>query len=493
VQRQVVASEPPKILDVPSHLKFLQKYGGGVKQQMTFSTMSYIASCPVTHVVTGAWLDKLASLTFGLNDKVVRCIHAVLMAQATGPRSKHGVGSNITEQQVKSLMTSKKGDCIAINAMIEKAIHVGQSAGYDMGSAFLSKLIGDLSVNMVLHLFDPDSEFENREDILKLFVSQITGVGISSTAASTTPASTPSIATDIMEYDDQHGGTNAGKLKALQMGWAPGIIAKPKDGMQTKLDEQFEIVYVNEDGSVGMAEVLDNGDLSKDNMKVVKLSDLKNFKRETHRKKQVAYDPTNDDLLLHPETIEFVNKSIAAIGLQQLHDNNTDIKWRFQDKPVNRLICMQQANKGSLYFVPMTTSITVPKTDHGYTEPVTTNHIEISIRGTSLLLNKKVDFKKHFVPLFWLIRQSHNEKDCNMGLKQVHVKVPYCEKNVAVQFTVATNTRKITASEELVLFVPDTRPAKEKIQSQPQLRLPSCVEEPASEASEPKSKKLKSS
>ena len=40
VERNVAASEPPRLRDVPSHVKFLSKYRGGTKQQLAKKTLN---------------------------------------------------------------------------------------------------------------------------------------------------------------------------------------------------------------------------------------------------------------------------------------------------------------------------------------------------------------------------------------------------------------------------------------------------------------------
>ena len=394
VKRSVVASEPPTILDIPSHLKFLQKFGGGVKQHIAFSTLSYIANSSAAHVVSGSFIEALAALKFNVDDHVVRCIHGVLMAQATGPKEKHGVGSSITEVQVKSLASGKKADCLNIHSMIEKGIDVVKSYRLDPQSSAVSKFVGDLSVNLVLHLFNvADPKFEAREDILKHFLVQITGDNTGSDAGASSAGTSkpkPTIATNLMEYDDTSGDTNAGKLKAFQLGWVTGMVVSPPKAA-AKIDEQWEITYINDDGSVGLASLLENGKVST-TTKVVKLADLKSWHKEHHRKKLLDYDPAKDDLLNHSEVVEIVNKSIVMMGLHQLQCTNTDITWKMQELPVRRLFCLDEANKGSICLVPFTTSISLPLPSGNDTS--NGNKVEVKLRGTTMFLQKRLSTRR---------------------------------------------------------------------------------------------------
>ena len=62
VQKAVAASEPPRLIDVPCHIKFLKKWGGGKGQRFTMDTVEYLENKMVEdRIVSGTFLEKLAN------------------------------------------------------------------------------------------------------------------------------------------------------------------------------------------------------------------------------------------------------------------------------------------------------------------------------------------------------------------------------------------------------------------------------------------------
>ena len=89
----VAASSPPFLADLPSHVNFLKKWGGGLKQQLALDTLEYIAKAmPQGRIVHGSFIEKLAALKFEVKEQMPYMVHALLLLQACGDKEKTVLG-----------------------------------------------------------------------------------------------------------------------------------------------------------------------------------------------------------------------------------------------------------------------------------------------------------------------------------------------------------------------------------------------------------------
>ncbi len=104
VQRTVAASEPPRLLGVPAHIKLCQKLGGGKDQVLVMETVAYLeAAMPSGRVVNGSFLEKPASLKISPSDLIPHIINACGIANDAGSKVRHNVGC-LVDGHVGSLM-----------------------------------------------------------------------------------------------------------------------------------------------------------------------------------------------------------------------------------------------------------------------------------------------------------------------------------------------------------------------------------------------------
>ena len=84
VERAVAKSEPPRLKDVPAHVIFLKKYGGGLSQFMILDTLKVLEELmPENRIVSGNFFESLASLKLPPDQLMPRMIHACVLLQAT--------------------------------------------------------------------------------------------------------------------------------------------------------------------------------------------------------------------------------------------------------------------------------------------------------------------------------------------------------------------------------------------------------------------------
>ena len=268
VTKQVVASEPPRVLDVPGHTAFLQKWGGGSRQQLIMDTLDYInMAMPPGRIVSGSFFEKLGALKFapGELDDMAMVVHGCVMANATCPKDRENVGIAVSEAHVKSLMTTNKTAGLEAGKIIRRAASLIKQPGFE--SSRHTVLLGEMMVNMALFIFKVEDRFKSLSEISEKFSCSLVGKANASPAAT---ANKPASAADIIEFDTL--SNNAGRLTAETSGFSVSGIVEPKKS--TSLDEMYEITYINDDGSCGLSRIQPDGSLDASSVTTVKLDDL---------------------------------------------------------------------------------------------------------------------------------------------------------------------------------------------------------------------------
>ena len=83
-QRAVATAEPPRLADLPSHIRFAKKWGGGDSQVFIRELVTYLNNrMPPRRVVPGNFFDKLAAVSLPPDQLVPRFVNACIKAQAT--------------------------------------------------------------------------------------------------------------------------------------------------------------------------------------------------------------------------------------------------------------------------------------------------------------------------------------------------------------------------------------------------------------------------
>jgi hypothetical protein len=279
VSKQVVMSEPPRLLDVPAHAKFCQHWGGGKRQQLTLETLDFINSgMPVGRIVSGAFFEKLVAIkvTPTEHESMAMFVHACVLANAVGPKDRENIGITVTEQHVKTISTSNRAASLEAGKIIQRAKNIVKEkeavSGIDLPTR---QLVCDLMLELVYFIFKISDKYSSIGGVSNAFVGRLLGhPAASSHEKGANPASVQTHA-DLIEVDSMC--SNAGRLTVASEGFAVSGLVEPKKPQE--IDEQYEITYINDDGSVGLSRVMQDGLLDKMSVKAVRLDDLiKNFK-----------------------------------------------------------------------------------------------------------------------------------------------------------------------------------------------------------------------
>ena len=292
-----MASEPPRLLDIPHHISFLKIYGGGAGRQVYLDKLfEYInVAMPTGRIVSGSFLGKLAALKFRPAEMIPLTVLGCVMAQAVLPKDRENVGMSVTEGNVRSLMTDKKEVGKKVNDILQKALDL-----MELRQNIEPRMFGDLAVELVKFIFSLDSSFNSIDEIIAgKFAEIFVGGNDPSAAASPGNSSQPANSDDGPQVDYVtyaiDGSSNAGLLTAKSHGFQAGKVVelKSQDIHNKKHTAHLEIDYVNDDGSAGLYPVDQNGATQKTALTVVQLDDLvNNYKLAKSRIQLLANYPS---------------------------------------------------------------------------------------------------------------------------------------------------------------------------------------------------------
>ena len=249
-------------------------------------TLQYLnLAMPPSRVVTGNFLDKLAGLKFAPHEFMPLTVHACIMAQATLPKEREHVGCAITEGVLKTLATSNKSIGLETNSILQRVFEVleAHSAhGRD------PRTYGDMAVECVKFMFGLDSNYENLGEISVAFVGQL----LDPTSVASQPASSSLeqdvVGASLVEFGE-HGGTNtAGRITAINKGFSVCEYIEKKK--QTGPLKQFQISYINDDGSVGCFSVRADSTVDNNTVLVIPLKNLVQEYKQSREQIQLMKD-----------------------------------------------------------------------------------------------------------------------------------------------------------------------------------------------------------
>lgn len=452
VSKAIAASEPPRIADIPAHVSFLQKWGGSpTKQHLIMQTLSYLElEMHGDRIVSGSFLGKLASLKLAPAELMPYMVHACVIANAIGDKERENVGCTVTEAHVKSLAGNNKKDALKANDMLKNAYEIySQASGHDKTRCL--KQIGKFSLEICKHIFNLGSDYDSLDNISEAFVDNVFAPpqNASSSSASGSAATVAEDEPPSNALNFASDGTNdAGRMTVINSGFKVGCVVEPKK-LETDVDEQYELQYINDDGSVGVYAIQADGKNDVTALKVFKFDDLvQKYKVVKNRIELVdGYPDTNH--VTHSDKMEEVkHKGALAYALNTLYDGKgyKTVEFRCQKKPKERLFCLTEALAGKVRLVPVTAKAAEP------TETVPMKSVVVKIGASKYQLNS---MGLECVSEFFFMRVVHEKKNANMLLEQFSIDAPVSSsEKVHVTVPCAVNSGAIAKGEELVLYKP---------------------------------------
>jgi hypothetical protein len=354
IQRAIMLSEPPFAADLESQVKFCKIWGGGKTQHVTLEICNYIKLAPEYFKISATQLDASTSLKCPPHELPTRTVAAVMKTIATRGFPNNGIGTAMTSATIKQLM-SNDAKTVAARQFIDRAYEV-TALVVNADADTIAQIRGDYECNVIEKTFmsKPATKHvrdSTMEQLTEEFGRKLQGQDLgASTAASSSVANDEGGNVFDTTAHDAH-------IKALgKIGIAKGQILeyKNKDSPKNVLESQFEVMYLNEDGSFGVRRISRDSTLT-DDVVPVKLESLNSYSilKQEHR---ITMSSINQPTLLNTDIIA----TIADSALYKAYnDHRVDINADVyvQTSPKIRLMARRSLDVGSLTLVPWTTAV----------------------------------------------------------------------------------------------------------------------------------------
>ena len=463
VEKNVAASEPPRVTDIPSHSKFLKLFGGKTTDHHYLAdTMAYLnLHMPEGRIIPGTFLDKISSLKFKPSKMMPRMAHACLITQACGKKDKEKIGCTLTEGHVKSLTGDRETIALEAEQILGKAHELKKQLPHDQYQQGVDAC-GQLAEALCMHIFELDDTFDTLADISTMFVEQLC---MGKRAASTTDEAASAAASATVVFTEE-GVSNAGKITVGNLGFSKGDLIEPKKSTDNK-DEQYLIAYVNDDGSVGVR-AIDLYGKECSTITIIKMDALVAQYKTTRKRIELYKDYPDNTILVAPKYQEYLSRAALTVALNTLANDGKfqEVTSRSQRFPKERLFVEKAVPEGKLRLVPVTHKIVDPssiKDGEAVKDPKTA--VWATVGSEKFQLNRAVG--DEFVSEFFIMRVVNNDKkQCSMQLKFFEETVKVAKNTtIAVKAPCAVNVADVDAGDELVLsfYIPKKEPKQKEV------------------------------
>lgn len=456
---------PPRARDLPSHLAFCKKWGGGQDQSFVFDICDYVKMNDRTNIVGGHIFDAICRLQFGVNDMCPEFIAAVVKCASTRGANRNGVSAHITEQDVKSI--PKRIELIRdANAKMLKAKEVIVNNG--LGECKRAR--GNMECDMVDYVFEKMSKDDRKATSLDCiadnFLKEVCGIGAhDEQPSSSIVENAKSNAEDVFNPSE-----NIAEQTMANLGWKPGVLLKQKekknadnDSIDFRVAKQFEIAYINSDGDVGLYPLACDGKPLVENVFLVNALQLNSSYKAIEAANRLEVDKSYDPKRNYGLDVQLFQSGLLMALTAALHNENKVPCDAFyvQKKPVERLVAKKTLTNADVVLVPYTNNVKLQEEGYGVCATMTHGDKKFTF---SLDKPTTKDCQKGCELEFWRIRKVSDKNQSNMIITTIDInvtlpKIGKYPKTIVYTLPVARITNNVNEFDELVLYVP----AKEKI------------------------------
>ena len=451
VQRAVAKSEPPRINDLDAHIRYAKRWGGGVSQVFIRELIEALkCKMPEGRIVNGSFFQHLASVKATPNELTPRLINAMVLLNATGAAVQENIGTTVQKSDVMHLF-SDSGKPRALQAetiMTNARSHIQTCTNLDKHKKLHLITEFDLAIAAIAIKRAPApiayAKLSDMSHVVERF-SVITMVG---EQTQRDDASDSAQSANVVEFDESGKSVAAGRATLLNKGFKVGDAVQHKDERQI----QFEIAYVNEDGSVGLANLFRNGKCDTASVTVVDLDSFcAGYRHASSRFKLMEGYPDNAPSQAKVWK-DMVSRAVTTIALHAIATESGPLSCDVQSKPVNRLFSIDTHQKDDLLIAPVTTKMDVlTDGEKPIGQMISASVVWEGNRETTHVVLKRCVEPK-LVGEFWVMQQMESPKAANMYLAVVSKKVdvpglPSC----LVKVQCAKNSKLVKANSELIL------------------------------------------
>ena len=451
IQKTVASSQPPRIMDVPAHISFCAKWGGGATQHFMKDTLEYLENkMPSGRIVVGPFLEALSGLKLSPADVMPYTVHGCLMLQAVNGRNRDNIACLLQHSQARTLQTTKKETALKINSMIQKGREL--CAQHGRGSNETNLLCGDLAVELCAWMFDVNgvTKETTMDAICEKFCAAILGVGADATKDKTDNDTTNESEPQVLQYASD-GTSNAGRVTAEAHGFMVNTLIDHKKVAFTDTKYcQLQITYINDDGSVGVAPIRHNGDVDKSTSTILDLNTLVQTYRVTKHRIELCEGYPQNQFKSSDANRDLVIRSCVQIALcrfQHITDG-CQIEFRLQKKPIQRLFTKTGVPKAAMVLIPLTNKIYVnPKKENSKNVPV-------EIDGKPIV-DLAVCLDKDHTSEYWVVRAVDTESEATMKVRTMTTDVVvHDDLKYTVKVKCLENKIALKIGDECTFYVP---------------------------------------
>ena len=447
IQKKILASVPPCADDLEAHIKFAKIYRS-----------RYL----LIHKVLRNQYPSVRCRA-----QCVQLIENIAQRAAYRSHRRHykriatrspGTGNSlIPSKSIKKVLEDKKAEVMEVNAYMQKGKQLC------LANDELDKTRGDFECDLIEHLFgtsdDKDQQKTSMVELVEKFARKVGGVpdvddrgaGSSSKKPVTIESNVfNSTASDAVQQMLQSKGIKKGAILQLRSDRENPFI----------LDRQFEISYINEDGSIGIRRINSDGSITRDAVAVhIAMDNIFEkhmvVKQENRMKELVPMQPAFDKM----DTIPRIVADIALYKLYQQHKVPEGLVI-IQGAPKVRLLARSHIAAKKLVLVPWSQGVQTKriesKADARVCVEVMTKPPTYFAVSTPNGLGKTIEVE------FWRMNEDRKGvKNTNMKWSTKTEVVPWPVDigrgvSVEVHITVAVNTKAIQPNQEIRVYTAPT-------------------------------------
>ena len=443
LQRRILASEPPFASDLEAQIAFCEVWGGGEEQERTQDICNFIKLSDTSFRITAAFFQACASLKPDPLRMPIYFISACCKMQATRGSGRDGAGNAIGSKDIKRIATDLAERCTEANDVTMRG-HVICQRITGIDSARLAKLRGEFECDAAAMVFKPPAAGTSFDTCVNKFLESVQPRHAGDEPSQAKPSPTETL-TVINALDE-----DLAKSVLSRLGIFAGTTLEQKTG--STAGNQWQVEYVNDDGSIGVRAIGADGTCSDQEITVVARDKVSGYAvvKETRRIKLLQLAELQPDVFGQDVYKQMIaNFGIAAAYHQ--HKVSPDM-IHIQGQPKIRVLSRRTLKAGSLIMVPWTLNVSPRK-------PTDKSSATIDVMmdaPSSFALKPPAGLGKSIEVEYWRLQPATHDKDANMRLTTIDVLVNYPidfgeGETVNVRMTVATNFKKVDAGVELKL------------------------------------------
>ena len=461
VSRLVRQTAPPFIRDVPGHIGFLKKYGGGAQQTLAKELIAYLnLRMPAGRKVSGHFIDQVGKIPMTPDFSIPHFANAVIKTCATCDESEcmDGFAKFIVQSNVQQLSKKYKAKAFEAEGILVRAKEVIRNVERDCAVE-----VGDFECNVVKSVLEKIKT--PLLEIAEAFLRDMTGTSTGTDTSTSTSTGTTSSGSVIGNTIELSAGVSAdvGKMTILHNGFNVGMTVeesgKSAPGRAHLEGNLYKISFIASDGSVTLMNLDKNGAVQHHQVTSKSMNEFlsvfKVFKQDIEVDERQQYHTTSD---FKCEVFKGVLLCALDIASQK-----SSFQCQAQKKPVKALVAIADMKVGDgCIMVPTTSSFKVlSETDTA--EFVAT----VTLQGTQHRFQLQAPPPKQGVSNAFVMRSLEDKSLSNCAIEHMQVSIPlkYKDTGAATKYIcdlpVIKLTKDVKALDELVL--PHTKVATKKI------------------------------